>query len=271
VIFSHENYRTYLKSVLAERIASNPLYSLRAMAKTFELSPSQLSRVLSGEKNLSYPAAIRCGQKLGLNESEADYFSLLVQYELTKDPQARNAIARKLAEMNDSRQFDNLELDEFRAISEWYHLPILEMTRLRPFVFSAGNIARRLGISTWEAQAAIDRLQRIGLLERAQDGSYRKLKRNPLISSDSANQGLRSFHKQMLEKAIQSIESQTPQEKFIGSETFSIDPSRLEDAKKLIEKCFSQVSKLFAKDESRTEAYHMGIQLFRLTSKRKTA
>ena len=70
--------------------------------------------------------------------------------------------------------------------------------------------------------------------------------------------------KQMIEKALVSLEGQTPQEKFIGSETLPFDPSQLDEVKELADDFFNKLGNLSAKGKTRTEDYHLGMQFVTL-------
>src|SRR4051812_38238696 len=100
MLFEHSSYRSFLKSVLASRIAANPRYSLRAMAKQLGILPSHLSAIHSGTKNLSETSALKVAQRLGLAGREADYFCLLVQYESSSDPELKDNYLRRLRAIN---------------------------------------------------------------------------------------------------------------------------------------------------------------------------
>src|SRR6185312_11721978 len=133
-------------------------YSLRAFSKTLGLAPSTVSEVLKGTKNLSAEAAMRVAQKLGLNVAETDYFALLVQFESVKSLEVRAQIAKRLEAIQPKRPVTDMSIDVFRTIADWYHLPILELTRLNGVHITPELAAERLGISVIEARAAIERL-----------------------------------------------------------------------------------------------------------------
>src|SRR5688572_27201459 len=99
MVFEHVNYRSFLKSVLADRISRNPKYSLRALARQLEVSPTLLSKVNRGEKNLSVQNAQNVSYRLNLSERESEYFCCLVQYELTKSPGLKSKLLSKLNEL----------------------------------------------------------------------------------------------------------------------------------------------------------------------------
>ena len=66
-------------------------------------------------------------------------------------------------------------------------------------------------------------------------------------------------------KAIHSLTTQSPAEKFIGSETFAFDVADLSKASEIIEECFSKITALAGTKKNKKNVYHMGVQLFNLT------
>lgn len=265
MIFEHTQYRSYLKAALADRVVKNPSYSLRAFAKALEMAPSMLSEVLKGTKNLSQERALLIARKLGLTSSETEYFSLLIQFESARNPELKATIQARMNQANPKRETHDLSIDAFKMISDWYHLPILELSRLDGFTLTPESVSERLGITKLEADVAIERLERLELLVRDPQGRLVKDRDFWVVNARIPNQALRHYHRQMLEKAIESLETQTPQEKFVGSETFGIDPGQLPEANKIIDRFLTEMSELSARSKKRSEVYHLGTQFFRLT------
>lgn len=263
MIFEHDNYRSYLHANLVEKISRNPSYSLRAMAKQLGLSPSTLSEVIKGKRNLSYERGSSLGLKLGLTGKEQEYFSLLVQVENTKDMEMKEALQTQLEVINPNRKVQNLSMDLFRTIADWHHTAILYLSEIQGFSFTPREIAKKLSISPFEAEEAVDRLLRLELLKKTKDGKYEQPPAF-LFESTVHNESLRKFHRQTLEKAIQSLQTQTPKEKIVRTETFAIDASLLPKADDLTEEYVAKMKKLFSKSKKKNEVYHLGIQLFNL-------
>lgn len=264
-VFEHSSYRTYLRSVLAERITRNPSYSLRAMAKALGLQASHLSSIHSGQKRLSAETAMKVAVNLGLGKTETEYFTLLVQYENAREPELKHEYQQRLSALNSNGPVRDLSIDAFKMIADWYHIPILEMTNLTSVNVTPALASKKLGISTTEAQVALERLERLELIERDEKGRYAKVHGNAVFKAELPNLALRHFHKQMLEKATISLETQSPKEKYIGSQTFPIDLAQLESAKPIIEKFRRELVDHFIKGKRKTHVYHLGVQLFNLT------
>ncbi len=269
MIFEHTDYRNFLKEELARRSHLNPKYSLRAYAQHLKMSPGQLSRVLQGKKRMSSEKALEVSSVLKLKGNKREYFCNLVHLDSTKSPMAKEYIENKLKDIRPSKDFYVLETDIFKLVSDWYHYAILELVECSDFKPSARWISRRLEISQAETELAIERLKRLNLL--ICDGKqWKKTQNTYLASSDIPNEAFRKFHKQTLEKAIDSIENQEVQERNLSSVTFAVDLSKLSEAQQLIRKFRCNMEKLLSEGH-KTEVYQLAVQLFRITKKIKTS
>jgi uncharacterized protein (TIGR02147 family) len=269
MIFDHTTYRSFLKSELVTRITANPAYSLRAFSKALQMTPSGLSQVLKGTKNLSQASALRVASKLGLSPDETEFFVQLVQFESAKDPEHKAAVQLRMRKHRPNNPAQDLSVDAFKMLSDWYHLPILMMTDLKGFTLSSKSVSERLGISVLEADVAIDRLARLDLLKRDDKGRLIRDQDYWVVSAKIPNAALRHYHRQMLGRAIESLESQSPQEKIVGSETFALDPKLLPQAERIAERFFGEMKELASTSKRPSEIYHFGLQFFRLTKKEK--
>lgn len=236
------------------------------MARQIGCAPSSLSDILKGTKGISQNKALSMALKLGLSSSEAEYFGVLVQYSRANTDETKDFCQQRMRMLNPKREVKDLSVDAFKVIADWYHLPILEMTGIKDFRLNATEISKKLAITSLEAQTALERLERLELLQKNGDGNWERPADRILVSATTPNDALRSYHKQMLEKAIVSLSAQTPDEKFVGSETLAFDTKALPQAKQLTEKYFDDLILLAAKSTQKDSVYHLGVQLFRLTA-----
>lgn len=59
-----------LNTLLKQRQAKNPHYSLSAMARDLAISQPQLSRIIKGDRRLTPACALKLGQQLQLNSEK---------------------------------------------------------------------------------------------------------------------------------------------------------------------------------------------------------
>lgn len=263
MIYQHENYRSFLKQALHERLGHKNL-SLRAIARRLGMAPSHLSEILSGRKNLSLDRALMLAQFLKLNSRQSDYFVLLIQLEKAKDVKVKQSLLQKLKALNKSKNFHNLNIDLFNVLVEWYHLPILTSIDVKGFKPTPRNLAKTFGISILEAQTALDRLERLELIEKDAHNQFRLVHNNSLFQTETAHKGMRQFNQQMLKKAIEYIDTRNPEKSFSGSETMSFDVDQLDEFKQACDDFLSKMAQLSEKGKNKTRVYHMNLQFFDL-------
>lgn len=255
--------------ILRERLAimeqKNPRFSLRAMARLLESSPSYLSELIHGKKTVSPSKAMVFAKQLQLSQEDTEYFCTLAQYETAETPSVKASLWERLEYMRPGRVTRRYEHDQFRVLSEWYHIPILELTEVSGFDFKPLNIARRLGITVAEAVGAVERLQQTGLLRIDEKGSYVKAHPQGRFESVERNEALRTFHGQMLDKAKQAVAHQPPNARLVGSETMAIDPRDLPKVEAILRRALAEISTINRKSSSKSAVYHLGVQCFSLT------
>jgi uncharacterized protein (TIGR02147 family) len=270
MIFEHSDYQSYLKALLQERKQANKAYSLRAMAEALEISASTLSDVMAGKKNFSEETAQDVAVKLKLTGDKKKYFTSLVQFQTTKDEDLKEILNAKLKVLNPKlRNHFDITIDRFNLMAEWYHTAILEMTHLDRKKLTPDTLSVELSISKEQAKAALELLLRLELIEEEGEGFFRKAKGKFQAQSEIPNEALRRYHYQMLSKAQESLRTQTPQEKFVGSETIPLNSKDLPKAVDIIENCFQQLLQLAENSLDRDYVYHVGIQAFKLTGGKK--
>ncbi|HUP58445.1 MAG TPA: TIGR02147 family protein [Bdellovibrionota bacterium] len=266
MIYRHQDYRVYLKDLLVERIKRNSRYSARAFARNIGLAHSSLNAVLSGRSNFTLSSARKVGGRLGLAGKELDYFSMLVELQGAREPSVRESVLERLKSLHpEAREINDLSVDQFRQIADWYHSAILELALLEGFELTPASAASKLGISRHEAELAIERLLRLRLLERDADGRVRKCHEHLCTRGPVHYPALFAFYKQMLAKTSDAIDTQSSQERISGFEMLPFSKEMLPEAREIIEECFSRMVKLSASVRPKDRVYHLSIHCFNVT------
>lgn len=266
-ILEHRDYRTYLKSELERRVSSNSRYSLRAFARDLKMSPQMLSFVLNKKKSISPEAGVGIANQLNLDPEEASHFLDLVMLAHSRSSsQIKKLIEFRIEQRIASHNsgFKTLDIEVFKAIADWHHYAILELTLTDGFKSDPKWIAARLGMSPFEVTQAIERLERLELLEKDSTGRIRKTDVNITASYNVPSAALRKLAKGMLERAIDSLETQSVDERDITNITMAIDPALLPEAKKMIAE-FRRKLCAFLEQGDQTEVYTFSPALFKIT------
>jgi len=248
------NPRQLLLEELERRCQTNPRYSLRAFAKALNLSPSALSMILRGERGLSKNLASQVSKKLGLDPQMSESF-------------IRNALKRKKSINPESYKFNQLSLDRFAVISEWYHFAILSLIETKDFKPVIAWISTRLEISLAEARAGVERLVRLNLLDTTKE-KWKQIGDPIFLDNDKSTAATRRFQSQVLERAIFSLENDPMELRELNSVTIAIDPRQVDYAKKKIKDFLIELMNELEAKGPRREVYHLSTQLYPVSKNR---
>lgn len=260
------DYRQILQKELTQRCEQNPRYSLRAFARDLDLSPSRLSEILNKKQGLSRSAAQKIASILGFDDRESQYFCDLVSLKHARSIKEREDAKLRLLKVDFEKERDSrfqLQLDAFKIISDWYHLGILELMKCKDFRHDTRWIARRLGIPLIQIELAVDRLMRVGLLQK--DGEcYVATQMDGWVPGGVPSASIRKFHRQILEKAIQAMAVQPVQERMFSTHFLTVDRSDLPDAFAAIQDFQRRFCAQFQGEKPRELLYCVSMQLFKI-------
>lgn len=261
-VFEFQNYRDFLKAELSSRIENNSKYSLRALAKSLDIGSSTLSEVLSGKTNLSLDRARKVGKKLKLKVRQQEYFCELVQFESAKDQTLRQEIAERLRRFHPQKmQITDLSLESFKQMSEWVHSIILELPQIPGFEMSPQNIAQTLRIAKPQAELALSRLLKLGLLSHDENGKIQRSSIRYRVQSETKNEAMRLYYGQMLKQILTALPEQSPQERLSGFLNLAISSEALPEIDQAIDRFFSEVKTIAEKHNPKTTVYHLSLHM----------
>jgi uncharacterized protein (TIGR02147 family) len=224
-----------LKSHYETKQRANALYSLRAFARDLRISSSQLSMILSGKRGISSESAVTIADSLQFNSLQKKYFLNLAEKSFARSHTAKVRGEQAIEKMNHLEAGLNLSKDEFAAISEWYHLAILQVMQLQGYAEQASLagevsfLACRLNLSEVLVTEALVRLRKLGAIRLA-DESVGVVASAHVPTSDFfmvqgavPNSAIKSFHRQVIQKAIEAIEFQNSATSAFKTTFLSID------------------------------------------------
>lgn len=207
----HASFQHFLQGELADRCQRNRAYSLRAFALALGISPSHLSRLLSGERQASAKTRASIGTRLGLSTKEMEAFT-------PRPPRTLEGVVSEAA-------IEGL-------YGDWVGMAILEMTSLMDFVLDARAIAARLEVSVHRVRAQVRNLLGLGFLEKTQSGGWlNRFGDLSLVRRQATSKSRRSLLRQRLELASQAIDHVPFTRRDHSFVTSVLDEEQLPDAR----------------------------------------
>lgn len=249
-------HQDILREELSKRIARNSAYSLRAFSKSLAVDAAVISRVLTGSRTLSAKVAERICLRLNFPPEKSRLF-------IDSAAKTRLRSTGTSVDRPSLPQVEELSIDTFRIIADWYHYAILELTFTPDFKPTARWISKALGISASQASLALDRLLKLGLLE-ANGKTLRKTQKNITTANKNlSSAALRQHQSQILEKAQVSLENDDIANRSMNGMTMAIDPTKMPAAKAYIEEFMNNMCTLMEKGSKR-RVYQLGVCLYPL-------
>lgn len=236
-------YKEILEASFLDKCKKNPRYSLSAFARSIGLSQGYLSKIFSGQNKLSLEKSIVVAEKLGLEKEDKEKFFISASLD---------------------RDSENLTLtNSFSCMIEnpLYHL-ILNTLKLDDFKTDIDSISKKINCDKTIVQSFLDKLLELELV-KCENGEWKRCFHKTISHDQVAPESQKSFHKNVLKKAILSLDKYPSEQRNITGITMAIDPNQIELAAKEISRFREKMRKIL-KDGNKTEVYHLEVGLFPL-------
>jgi uncharacterized protein (TIGR02147 family) len=228
-----------LRDAYQKRRAKNENFSLRAFSRWLKVSPAQISQMMSGKRPMTVKSVNKILPKLDL--SPAEKHSLLESL-FQKTNLENNGKTFEDSQAKQMKKILLLQEDKFRLVADWYHFAILALSRLRSKKSDPTWIARTLGIGVAEANLALQRLERLGIIVTK---PHLKQICDPIeVVSEVPSEAIRKYHKQNLALAEEKLETIPNHLREFQSVSLVLNPRQLEEFRKLIDDMLDQAGKV---------------------------
>jgi len=232
------------------------------------LSPAGLSLILSKKRPLSVARAAEIADRLHLARREKEYLELLVRLDGAKNESERQSLTERLAQYRKKSSPAHYgKLDQFRLISDWFGLAILEYVTELAGPHSKETIAHAFGISVHEAETTLARLRRLDLIVD-QDDRIQRTHNRLVFESEHGHAALRTYYRDLLEKVEESIAG-TTSDRVIGTEVFAFDPHDLDAVRDLTDRYLNDLVALAYRGKNRTQIFQAFTGIFNLQKKQE--
>lgn len=243
-----DKVRDILLQELVKAQARNPNYSMRAYSQKIGLAQSAISEILSGKRPITKKNAKKI--LVGLNKDPEEVFQLLGSSEDSSTP-----------------KYTPVDIDAFRVIADWHNYAILSLAETKDFQSSPQWIANRLGISEKVANESIHKLLRLKMLQRNErSGELTVTGQQFEAISTMASSALKEANRQNIDLITDALEKTPVAERDFTAITLCFDPSRINDARKMIKNFRRNFNKVMESGHKK-EVYKLCVQLFPLSKR----
>jgi len=214
-----------------------------------------ITKMMTGKRSITLKSLEKISHRLGFSPIEKKE---LMHSFLTD---------KKLVATKEFKKTLNLQDDQFRLIADWYHLAILSLAQIKGAQANPTWIARRLGISIEEANQALLRLVRLGIVRTKP--IFKQIVPPFEIVSDIPSEAIRKYHRQSLGLAIEKIDTVPLKKREFQNVSIPLNPSQVEKLKKDIDELLETASEVSNRNDA-TEVYNLSVQLYPVTTLQET-
>lgn len=239
-----------LKSSLAEIQSRRGNYSMRQFAKKLGLDAPVLSLMMNGKRKITHNLAKQVLQGLPIDQTEANQILADLPTKSTR------SVKTKI-------QFKELNPTQFDVISDWWYFAVLSLSETDQCRSDPKWIAKRLNITTTQAEKALEKLLELNLIKKK--GTTIKATGEIFSSTqDIPSSAIKKNHQQGLELALEALHEVSVELREFGATTMIIDPKKIPEAKKMIRELRKKTMQVLESGE-KLEVYRLQVQLFPLT------
>ncbi len=261
-----ETYQALLREQFVKKRKRNPEFSLRAFAKQLGMAPGGLSRLLNGKMGISVNRAHEIASKLKLTDQETETFLNLVQLEKAKTSETKERILKRI-ERTEGTPLHDLGVDHFKTISEWYPLAILKIASEPKMNRTVQGMSKMLGVSSSEIIQALERLQRLELVEQDKGGAYKRIPETEVHTHFKAqSDAARKYYGEVIEMVKKNVENELPATRAIGAKVIVLDESQLNAAMDLTLEYHRKLGELSDKSKNKEKVYQAFSAVFEVKS-----
>lgn len=211
----------------------NPNYSLRAFAKSLNMDPSTLSKIMTGKRRLGKGVSGKLVKRLGI------------------DPAALTP------------EYDQLNPEEAETLCDWQDFAILEQISITGFRPTKEKLAEALGLKQSEIELSLAKLVRLNLIEIKKSGLVaEKTSGQTTNITASTSQTKKNLQKQFLEKAISSIDFDPFEERDMTTITIAVDSKKIPEARDRIKNFRREMAEFLGQGSAKDRVYNMTIALY---------
>lgn len=222
-----QDHRDYLKREFTARAQRRPLYSQRAFARDIGLSPSSLTDFLKGRMRLSVGRISQVSDTLKLNAEQKQHWVDLMEARFSRSPELKK-LSQVRARGRIQAQSHSMTLDNFKILSEWFHLAYLELIEMNASKYSDVKVAAAaLGIPVRTLRIGVKRLESAGFLRKTAKGIF-NVDPSTQLGDGNPSEAIRQYHMQILKKAVASLEEHGADQRYNSSTIVALPRSEVE-------------------------------------------
>jgi uncharacterized protein (TIGR02147 family) len=266
-VYDYLDYRDFLRDCYETLKKTDKKYSQRFfMQKLGVKSTGYFAEILSGKRQLNDQNTEDFCRILKLDRDESEYFTDLVKFNQARSNRERDHWLSKMMKCSKVNSMI-INRDIYEYFSKWYYAAIRELLFFYKKIASSDDIAKMLcpQITSDEAFCALQLLEKLNLIERLEDGSFRQ--KNTVISTGERIRSVEitNYQLQTIELAKLALDKIPMEHREISTLTMSISAKAYSEIVDILGQVRRDIIKVTQQDSDEDRVYQLNVQLYPLT------
>ena len=268
-VFNYSDYRKYLEDYYREKKSANPAFSYQQLAKKAGFNNKGfIYSLIKGKRSISRQNCIKISQALGHNKYEAEYFENLVAFNHAKGLQEKNHFFERMDQVkNRGKGYTQAQLvrrDQYELYSQWYHSAVRSLIDMYDFKDDYHWLARMVtpSITPKQAKQAVQLLEKLGIIERKRNGSYRITNKSITTGKEIVSLALQNLHLTFTDISKRAIRDMPRESRNITGLTLGISKNAYERICEETLRFQEKVMEIANEDDEADTVYQYNFHLF---------
>jgi uncharacterized protein (TIGR02147 family) len=265
-VFEFADFRRFLEDYHAKRQAVDKTFTRARFCKDLGLpnTRSFFNDVVKGMRPLSKNYAERFARALELDDDEAVYFRVLVDFNQSENPRDREILFDRLVSLNRTpSRF--ISPDEYEFYRRWHHTTIFSLLDVIDFTGDYAALAKRVlpRISAAQARDSIALLKKLGLVHKREDGAWKPVAKTIDTGGYARNALVQQYQLQCLDLSKRAMLMEGPAARNFSTVTFSVSKRGLEMIEEKLQRFKSEARSIAHREaEPADRVYQLNVQFF---------
>ena len=267
IVYRYHDYLGYIEDMIEYRKLTGHGENMKAVGNKLGITPSYLSMVLNGKRELSRALTKKFVKYFSLPRMESDFFELLVAFNVEKDDTLRSEYLEKMKKFKKYKMYHRTDTNWHDYMSNWLHITIREMTAIKGFNDDPKWIQENLkySASLADIKNALDFLIKEKIIIKNESGIFDKPDYDVSCTDKIYSNALAKFHREFLQLAGDSIVQSTTDERQLKGHCVAFDQKNFFYAKQILDEALDKIINLENDTEEKEAVYFMELALFPLT------
>lgn len=268
-IYAYHDHRLFLPAWFQFLQKNKKGFSMRKLAVKTGLAIGYLPSVMSGKIRISEKGLQKIIRHLGLSVTEQSFLILMHTLTDTDDADLRLQALKKMQAFSGYQKINAAAMEKYRYWTHWFYPVVREMAALSDFKMNATYIQQKLRdkVPLHEIEQALTFLRDYGFLKVDAKGLVAGLEEEYLAQDGVHRISLGQFHREMLQKASQSIDKVDRSQRSITGEVLALREEDWDEVQKILEDTRKKIAQLARSKQDASHVYHVALAAFPLTKK----